>query len=63
MFSICVVFLLFFVTQEKNKNKIVISDDKQDLVDQLTRVFSNSCNNQICWLRTDLVKQLDQVHK
>ena len=44
---------------EKNKlSQINISDDKTDLVKQLTKVFSSSCNSHVCWLRLDLVKSI-----
>lgn len=39
-------------------NRINISDNKKDLVNELTKAFSNSCNSQLCWLRLDLVKNL-----
>jgi hypothetical protein len=50
---------------EKNKlDQINISDNKEDLVKQLTKAFSSSCNSQVCWLRLDLVKSIknEDIH-
>jgi len=44
---------------DTNDNKIIISDNKQELVDQLKSVFSNLCNSQLCWLKLDLIKNLN----
>jgi hypothetical protein len=45
---------------EKNeKTKINISDNKKELVNKLKTIFSDYCNSQVCWLRTDLVKSLN----
>jgi hypothetical protein len=44
--------------KNNSKNKININDDQKDMVNQLTKAFSKSCSNQICWLRTDIVKNL-----
>jgi len=44
---------------EKSKNKIDITDDKQELVKDLTNAFSKTCDTQSCWLRLDVVKNID----
>jgi len=44
---------------EINNNKINISDNKKEMVDELTKAFSKSCDSQTCWLRQDIVKNLD----
>lgn len=40
---------------------INITDNKKELVSQLTKYFSskNSCKSQTCWLRTELVKSMN----
>ena len=43
----------------KYNNKINITNNKIDLVNQLTNVFSKSCSSQICWLRLDVIKELN----
>lgn len=55
--------LLLIATQYNkiNYNKINITNNKIDLIEQLTNVFSKSCNNQICWLKLDLVKNLNNT--
>ena len=59
---------LKLIAEEYNKintrNLIKISDNKKDMVDQLTNAFSKSCSNQTCWLRTDVVKKLknEEIH-
>lgn len=47
------------------KNLITISDDKKDMVKQITKAFSKLCSSQTCWLRTEIVKQIksDEIHK
>jgi hypothetical protein len=53
---------LHIIANEYNKNnteKIIISDDKKKMVDQLTSVFSNLCKSQLCWLKLDLIKSLE----
>ena len=47
-----------------SKNKIQISNDKKDMIKQLTNAFSKSCSNQTCWLRTDVVKKIkdEEIH-
>ena len=44
----------------KNNNKeiIKITDNKKDMVDQLSQSLSKTCSNQVCWLRTNIVKNL-----
>jgi len=46
------------------KNLIKISDNKTDMVNQISKAFSKSCSNQTCWLRTDVVKKIknDDIH-
>jgi hypothetical protein len=44
---------------EINNNKINITNNKKELVEQLTLAFSNKCNNQTCWLSLDLIKDLE----
>lgn len=44
---------------KQNTDKIEISNNKEKLIKALNTKFSNSCSNQICWLRTKLVKELD----
>jgi len=44
---------------EKSKDKIDITDDKQELVKDLTNAFSKTCDTQSCWLRLDVVKNID----
>ena len=42
-----------------SSSKIKISNDKNQLVKDLTEIFKNKCsNNQVCWLRQDLVKEV-----
>lgn len=43
----------------KYNNKIKITNNKIDLLNQLTNVFSKSCSSQMCWLRLDVVKELN----
>ena len=38
---------------------IDINNDKADMVKQITKALSKSCSNQICWLRTDIIKNID----
>lgn len=46
-----------FNSQDKNKNnKITISDDKHELLNQLSKKLSEC---QSCWLRTELVKNIN----
>jgi hypothetical protein len=40
-------------------DKIVISDNKKEMVDQISNVFSNLCKSQLCWLKLDLIKHLE----
>ena len=45
---------------KKNKecDKIIISNNKKEMVKQLEEKLSNKCDNQTCWLRLDIIKQL-----
>jgi hypothetical protein len=49
----------------KTSNKITITDDKKDLVNQIEKKLKNVCDDQVCWLRQDFVKQIesDQIIK
>jgi hypothetical protein len=51
--------------RNKGKDKINISDDKKSLVDQIDKKLKNVCNDQVCWLRQDFVKQIEsnEIHK
>jgi hypothetical protein len=44
---------------EKNDDKININASKEELVKELEIKFSNDCSDQICWLRLDLIKNLN----
>ena len=43
----------------KNKDKINITNNKQELVNRLENKLKNKCSNQNCWLRLDYVKELE----
>jgi len=51
--------------RSKGKDTIDISDDKKELVQQIDKKLKNVCNDQVCWLRQDFVKQIesDEIHK
>lgn len=51
--------------RSKGKNTIDISDNKKDLVKQIDKKLKNVCDDQICWLRQDFIKQIesDEIHK
>lgn len=40
-------------------NQIKITNDKKHLVDELDKRLKNDCDDQICWLRQDFVKELE----
>lgn len=42
-----------------NEDKINITSNKEELVKQLEDKFSSSCSTQTCWLRTDIVKNIE----
>jgi hypothetical protein len=44
---------------KKNQDKIKISDDKNDLVEQLEKKLSKTCDDQTCWLRLDVVQGIE----
>lgn len=44
---------------KKNNDKINISDDKNLLVESLEKKLANKCDNQTCWLRLDIVKEIE----
>jgi hypothetical protein len=47
------------------KNLIEINDDKENMVNQISKAFSKSCSSQTCWLRTEILKNIDndEIHK
>ena len=45
--------------KSKDIDKIKISDNKEDMVKQLEKKLSNKCDTQTCWLRLDIVQQLE----
>ena len=50
--------------KSKECDKIKISDNKEEMVKELEKKLSNKCDNQACWLRLDIVQQLeDEVIK
>lgn len=44
-----------------NSNKIDLNLPKNELVDELEKKLKNKCSDQICWLRLDIVKELDNT--
>jgi len=44
---------------KKNQDKIKISDNKNDLVEQLEKKLAKTCDNQTCWLRLDVVQGIE----
>ena len=44
---------------QKNNDKIKISENKKYLVEQLEKKLSNNCDDQTCWLRLDIVQKID----
>ena len=44
---------------KKNSNKINLNLSKAELVEELEKRLSNKCSEQTCWLRLDIVKELD----
>ncbi len=44
---------------KKNANKIDLNLDKSQLVAELEKRLANKCSDQTCWLRLDVVKELD----
>jgi len=57
------------IIESYNKNikdiekKIVISNNKSKMVKQLEERLSDKCNNQTCWLRLDIIQQLEDKIK
>jgi len=45
------------------KKKIVISNNKSKMVKELEERLSDKCNNQTCWLRLDIIQQLEDKIK
>jgi hypothetical protein len=60
---------LKLIIESYNKNvkdiekKIVISNNKSKMVKQLEERLSDKCNNQTCWLRLDIIQQLEDEIK
>ncbi len=48
-----------------NNDKINITNDKKTLVKELEDKFSSSCSTQTCWLRTKIVKNIndEEIHR
>ena len=44
---------------KRNNNKIDLNLNKTELVNQLENKLSEKCSEQTCWLRLDIVKELD----
>jgi hypothetical protein len=44
---------------KKNKNKIIVNQSKEQLVKELESRLSDKCDEQTCWLRLDIVKELN----
>ena len=44
---------------KKNKNKINLNQTKEELVKELESKLSDKCDEQTCWLRLDIVKELN----
>ena len=59
---------LKLIANEYNKvypNKLInINNNKKNMIEQITKAFSKSCDNQICWLRTNIVKKIkdEEIH-
>jgi hypothetical protein len=45
--------------KKNKKNKIDINQDKANIVEQLEKKLSDKCSEQTCWLRLDIVKELE----
>jgi hypothetical protein len=45
--------------KSKECDKIKISDNKEEMVKELEKKLSNKCDNQTCWLRLDIIQQLE----
>lgn len=49
--------------KNKNKEQIIISNNKNNLVNAINDKLKNKClNNQTCWLRLDVVKELENTN-
>jgi hypothetical protein len=46
---------------KKNPNKIDLNLSKSELVSELEKRLKNKCSDQTCWLRLDVVKELNNV--
>ena len=58
-FSIKSLIIIAKKYNDINKDKINISENKKEMVKQLENKMSSNCSNQVCWLRTSLLKELD----
>ena len=60
---------LKLIIESYNKNikdinkKIIISNNKSKMVKELEERLSDKCNNQTCWLRLDIIQQLEDKIK
>jgi hypothetical protein len=45
--------------ETNNINKINISNNKEELVNELTEKLSNKCSSQTCWLKLNIIKELE----
>jgi hypothetical protein len=45
--------------KSKECDKIIILDNKEEMVKQLEQKLSNKCDTQTCWLRLDIIQQLE----
>lgn len=52
-------FIATKYNESNTTNKINIIDDKLKLVEDITKKLSSSCSTQICWLRNDILKNID----
>jgi hypothetical protein len=43
----------------KGSNKININQEKEHLVKELEKRLQDKCNDQVCWLRLDIIKEID----
>ena len=53
------LIIVSYNNKSKDIDKIKISDNKEDMVKQLEKKLSNKCDTQTCWLRLDIVQQLE----
>ena len=53
------LIIVSYNNKSKDIDKIKISDNKEDMVKQLEKKLSNKCDTQTCWLRLDIIQQLE----